>query len=295
MIADRRFAYGEAAMADGDLIAARDLFEQAIEVAPGWPPAHFMLGKAALALGERETAHAALTACLALDPDDRLGAGLWLARDGGPAVAAAMPDAYVAALFDEYAPRFDEHLVHTLDYRAPSFLREILDRHKKNSRQYECILDLGCGSGLMARALEGEYLMAVGVDLSAGMLKKAESAKLYARLECAPILAFLDRSMQPIYDLVIAADVFCYIPDLAPIFAGVARVLKRGGQFAFTIQTHEAEGAIIGADARVQHAPGLVRALAAESSFSLLHEESVSTRKDRGEPVPGALFLLAKS
>jgi len=296
LIADRRFAYAEGAMAEGDLVAARDLFTQVIEVVPGWPPAHFQLAKAEAALGDRAAACAALDACLRLDPTDRLGAGLLLAQHaGGLPAASAMPDAYVAALFDEYAPRFDDHLTRTLEYRAPGVLRDVLDRHGKGSRQYEMFLDLGCGSGLMARALAGRFARAVGVDISAGMLREAEATGLYDRLECASLATFLDRTTREAFDLAAAADVFCYVPELEPVFAGTARVLKREGLLAFTVQTHEGEGAIIGADARVHHAPELVRTLAATVGFRVLHAESVSTRKDRGVPVPGAAFLLAKS
>lgn len=295
LIADRRFAYGEAALEEGDFIAARDLFAQVIEVVPGWPPAHFQLAKALSALGENAAAGAALAACLALDPSDRLGAGMLQAqRAAAPPSSAAMPDAYVAALFDEYAPRFDRHLTGVLAYRAPEMLRAALERHGGRNRRYDCFLDLGCGSGLMARALEGRFGEAVGVDLSAGMLREAVATKLYTRLECTPLHTFLDDSEPAMFDLVVAADVFCYVPELAPVFAGVARVLRPGGHFAFTIQTHGGEGAIVGADARVHHAPALVHRLVEANGFEVLEAETVSTRKDRGEPVPGALFLLAK-
>lgn len=295
LIADRRFAYAEAAMGDGDFIAARDLFEQVIELVPAWPPAHFQLAKAEIELGDRVAARTALEACLALDPTDRLGAGVLLARqaDASP-TASAMPDAYVAALFDEYAPRFDIHLTRALEYRAPEVLRSTLERYGAPSRRYEAFLDLGCGSGLMARAIVGCFAHATGIDLSAGMLREAGETGLYDRLDCASILAFLDRTGPQEFDLVIAADVFCYVPELEPVFAGVARVLKTGGHFAFTIQTHGGEGAIIGGDARVHHTPALIRDLAVAGGFRVLHDDSVSTRKDRGEPVPGAVFLLAK-
>lgn len=300
MIADRRFAYGEAAMADGDLHAARDLFQQVVELVPGWPPAHFMLGKVERALDDRGAAHAAFEACLALDPADRLGAGLLLAQESASAPGpGAMPDAYVAALFDEYAPRFDNHLIRALDYRAPDLLRAVLERfhavrHPPARHPYARFLDLGCGSGLMARALAGHFEQAIGIDLSAGMLREAEATGLYARLECASLLDVIGRTEPRSCDLVVAADVFCYVPDLSPVFSGVAHVLARGGHFAFTIQTHNGEGAVIGADARVHHASALVRTLASVHGFRILHDEAVSTRKDRGIPVPGALFLLAK-
>jgi SAM-dependent methyltransferase len=43
------------------------------------------------------------------------------------------------------------------------------------------------------------------------------------------------------YDLALAADVFVYVNDLAPVFAEVARVLRPGGILAFTVETHANE------------------------------------------------------
>lgn len=292
LTADRRYAYGDAALADGDFIAARDLFAQTLELVPGWPPAHFALAKAVLALGETEAASAALRRAQALDPEDRLGASVLLAGITGH---AAMPIAYVAGLFDEYADRFDGHLVEALGYRAPEMLAALLREERGEAMRFAHAVDLGCGTGLMARALTDRCAAFTGVDLSAGMLKVAEASGLYRRLACGELLAFLRAEPAASCDLVLAADVFCYVPDLAPVFAEVWRVLQPGGVFAFSIQTHAGEGVIMGADSRVHHAPSLIRDLAKVAGLSLRQESAASTRRDRGLPVAGALFLLERS
>ncbi|MCZ8182566.1 MAG: methyltransferase domain-containing protein [Beijerinckiaceae bacterium] len=292
MIADRRYAYGDAALADRDWQAALDLFEQTLEQAPHWPPAHLALAKAALALGQEARACTALERVLALDPADHLGAALLLARIGGRPVADAMPAAYVAALFDDYAPRFDSHLVGQLAYRAPELLVAALDRHLPE-RHFADVLDLGCGTGLMARALGSRAGKVFGVDLSPGMIAVAAETGLYDGLEAGELVAFLEQQPASGTDLAIAADVFCYVPDLAPAFAGARRCLAPTGILAFTVQTHSGEGVVIGADCRAHHAPGLVRHLAAETGFTLLAEQEAISRLDAGKPVPGALFLLA--
>jgi predicted TPR repeat methyltransferase len=51
-------------------------------------------------------------------------ARFWLAAmSGGASAAAACPPEMVAGLFDEYADKFDDHLVGALQYRTPELLR----------------------------------------------------------------------------------------------------------------------------------------------------------------------------
>lgn len=295
-IADRRYAYGDAAMAENDFTAARDLFAQTLERVPDWPPAHFALARACLALADEAAAADALRRVLVLDPGDRLGAGVVLARiAGGEAGREAMPDAYVASLFDEYAPRFDSHLIQALDYRAPQMLAALLREIRHGEPGLARALDLGCGTGLMAKEIRAGLCECVGVDLSAGMLRVAAATGLYDRLEKGELLAFLATEPEAGYDLVLAADVFCYVPDLAPVFAEAVRVLKPGGCFAFSIQTHEGSGVVIGADSRVHHPVAYIRALAAAAGLNPAREAAASTRQDRGIPVAGALFAFTKT
>ena len=68
--------------------------------------------------GDREAALAGWRRVQALDPEGSLGASLHVSRLCGEA-PATMPDAYVRALFDDYAPRFDAHLIGKLRYRGP--------------------------------------------------------------------------------------------------------------------------------------------------------------------------------
>ena len=127
LIAHRRYAYGKGASEDGDWNVAADMFKQAAERAPGWAPAWFALGEARERLGDIESAAEAFRVTLKADPSDALGAAPRLALIGRADEPSALPEAYVARLFDDYAPRFDAHLTKALDYRAPALIAEALD------------------------------------------------------------------------------------------------------------------------------------------------------------------------
>ena len=289
--ADRRYLWGEASMAQGDFVAAADLFAQAVELAPGWASGWFALGEARARAGSAEAAGEAFRRCLALEPEDILGAGLRLARIAGAAVA--MPAAYVAGLFDDYADRFDAHLTGALGYRGPEVILAALDRLAPG-RRYAAALDLGCGTGLMAAALAGRAGAVDGVDLSAAMVREAAARGIYRRLAVADVVAFLADAPDTAYDLALAADVLVYLGDLDPLFAGLTRALTPGGLFAFTVQGLDEPGFGLGDDLRYAHSESYLRQAAERAGLAVRCLEAASTRRDAGRDVPGYVAVLRR-
>jgi predicted TPR repeat methyltransferase len=180
LLAHRRFAYAKAAAEDGDLSAAAELFEQALERAPDWAAAWFALGEARERFGDLDGAADAFRSTLAADPADSQGAGARLALLGKAEPPVALPQAYVARLFDQYAPHFDAHLTEKLGYRAPALIADALDAAAPG-RRFASALEIGCGAGLMGQALRERVDHLTGVDLSPGMIAKAKERGLYTR------------------------------------------------------------------------------------------------------------------
>ena len=294
LIADRRFLYAEDALRDGDGIAARDLYLQTLERVSGWLPARFGLARALVLLGERQAAETAFRDILSEDARDLFGAGAWLARlTGSSALEGALSDAYIARLFDDYATRFDGHLVDALGYHAPQLLAAAL-AECDGERHFETLVDLGCGTGLMPMAIPGRYTRALGIDLSQAMLDQAERKRLYDRLLCADLLTAMRAERGQSADLIIAADVFCYVDPLEPVLKAAHHLLGSGGMMAFTIQTHEGRGAMIGGDLRVHHSADDVADMARSIGFRLCLLRHESSRMDAGKPVEGATFVLER-
>src|SRR6476620_4249578 len=78
VIADRRFEWARNREAKGDLTGAADLLMQALELAPSYASAWFMLGELRERLGDRVGAVAAFGQANAADPPDVHGAALRL-------------------------------------------------------------------------------------------------------------------------------------------------------------------------------------------------------------------------
>ena len=121
------------------------------------------------------------------------------------------------------------------------------------------MLDLGCGTGLAGAAFRPHVDWLAGVDLSPKMIEAARAKGLYDRLAVADIAQFLAEQAGRGVHLVIAADVFAYVADVADVCAAVARVLAPGGLFGFTVETHDGEGAIVGAKMRYAHGEPFIR------------------------------------
>jgi predicted TPR repeat methyltransferase len=296
LMADRRFDFARDLQLKGDLAAAADLLLQATELAPGFASAWFTLGGIREQLGEGDAAIAAFRKALAADPDDRHGAGLRLMLSGAQPLSG-MPQAYVRTLFDQYAPKFESALVGDLGYRGPRLLFSAVLAARAAVRKpalFRSAIDLGCGTGLAATAFAAQVDHFTGIDLSPRMIERARATGLYAELELAEIVDGLGRRPEASADLVIAADVLIYLHDLVPVLAQAARVLAAGGMLAFTAETHDGDGVILGPGLRYAHDESYLRAAIAGAGLRLQLLERMSTRNEGGVPVPGLVVVATR-
>lgn len=296
LVADRRFEFARDLQLKGDLVAAADLLEQAVELAPNFPSAWFTLGKIRHQLGQRDRAIAAFRQAVGTDAQDRHGAGLHLMRLGAEPLGA-MPQAYVQVLFDQYAPRFEAALVDDLGYRGPVLLFRAVLSVRAAARKpafFKCAIDLGCGTGLAAAAFAREVDRFVGIDLSPRMIERARATGLYAELEVAEMAAGLRGRPDASADLVLAADAMVYVADPAPVLREVERVLAPGGLVAFTVETHGGDGVILGNGLRYSHSAACVRAAIEDAGLKLSQCEDLSARNENNVPVPGLVAVATK-
>jgi predicted TPR repeat methyltransferase len=297
LLADRRYEFARDLQLKGDLAAAADLLEQAIELAPNFTSAWFTLGEIREQLGQREAAIAAFRRARETDPEDRHGAAVRLMRLGADQLGE-MPKGYVQTLFDQYAPRFEAALIGDLDYRAPQLLFKAVLSVRVAARKpafFKRAIDLGCGTGLGAAAFAKEVDHFIGIDLSPCMIEEARVTGLYAELEVADMVEGLRAKPDASANLLLAADAMCYVGEIVPMLAEARRVLAPGGLFAFTLETHKGDGVVIGAGLRYAHAAEYVRTKVTASGLAVAHLERASPRNEDNEPVQGLVVVAAKT
>ncbi|SFZ82281.1 Predicted methyltransferase, contains TPR repeat [Devosia enhydra] len=297
LIADRRASYAQMLFIGGDPAAAADLMEQALERVPDWPAGLDLLGRFREAAGDVAGAIAAWRELAARDAEGIFGATLKLAVHGAAIAPDRTEPGYVAALFDTYADDFDAALLQRLGYRVPGLIAAGLNVAMADAgvERVAKALDLGCGTGLMGEHLRRPVSHLTGIDLSAGMLAEARLKGIYDELSEAELNAYLAGSAD-LVDIVTAADVFVYCGALPPLFEGVARVLRPGGLFAFSVETHAGpEAFVLRPSLRYAHGKAATLAALSEAGFTLISAHEEALREDRGEPVMGLVIVARRA
>ncbi len=289
LAADRRYGYARDLLKEGDRRGGRRPVPADAGPCARLGAGLVRVGRGCEAAGDAAGAVEAYRKALAIAPEDPLGALPRLARLG--AGEAAMTPAYVAALFDEYAPRFEAHLTQALAYRGPEILRAALDKAAPGRRFGEA-MDLGCGTGLMAEAIRDRVGAIDGVDVSAAMVERARRRGIYRECSAGEMVVVLRAKGAARYDLILAADVLVYVADCESLFRAVAHALRPGGLFAFTTQTCDGEGCALGDDLRFHQSPSYIRRMARLSGFDILEMADCVVRLDRGRPCAGHGFVL---
>ncbi len=275
------------AMGGGDAAAALALAEAARRDGAVDARVMGLLGHALSRLGRHDEAARIYAEAYKLAPEDAYVRHLAATAGMRPAEGTA-PTAYVTAVFDGWAERFDYDII-GLEYRIPGVMRQMLGE-RVETRPW---LDLGCGSGLVALAL-GDVATgsATGVDLSAAMLREAAAKDLYAELIQAEATTFLGQDTRR-WHLITAADLLCYIGDLLPLLDGVRARLAPGGQFLASIELgDEPAHWALGPRGRFLHGRAMLEASLATTGLRLVEAREEVLRLEASQPVHGLVFRV---
>jgi predicted TPR repeat methyltransferase len=285
---DMRLTYSQCCLRQNKVEQALQALDRALAIDPGFAPAWTERGSLLRETHRLEEAAACFEKAIAAGGDAQLN-GFYLASVRGKAGPAAPPRPYVEGLFDNYAKDYEGHMVGLLRYRGhEELVRPLLE----SGRAFGEVLDLGCGTGLCAALIRPVAGDIDGVDLSGAMIEQTRKTGFYRTLHHADLAQHLAETERR-YDLVLAADVFIYVGELADVFRAVRRILRPGGCFAFSVElAGEGSGTVLLPSLRYAHAEDHIRALAAASGFTVSEVRKAPIRYDQHKPVAGAFFYL---
>ncbi len=280
-------------------------FARYVELAPGSAQGQMNLAGTLHELGRLEEAIAAYTRALTIDPEHvdahgslglalhqigRNGGGERIARIAGewrrrfPSnpwadhLGAALSgenapdrasDDYLRGEFDACAEGFEKRL-DELGYCAPRLLMEALSHELAPPAGLLQVIDIGCGTGWGGRHLRPFASRLVGLDLSPRMLDLARARNVYDELVTEEIGSYLG-AHEATFDLVFAADVFCYAGRLDSVFAAVAGSLRAGGTFGFTVEEDlVGEEFRLNASGRYSHTSAYLRRIVGGAGLTIL-------------------------
>jgi predicted TPR repeat methyltransferase len=213
-----------------------------------------------------------------------------LARTGEAELPERMPSALIQKHFDNYADYFEDHLTNQLEYCVPQLIESFLNDHifQLNTTK---VLEIGCGTGLVAERLQALVKSIDGLDISANMLAKAKARDIYLQLLQADFTT-TNTSIDRDYSLIIAADALNYQGHLSPVFKNIKQWLSVDGAFIFTVEKSENKNISLRPTGRFQHSPGYIDSVAAQHQLEKLHEQEVILRKEQGQAVIGMLYCF---
>ena len=140
--------------------------------------------------------------------------------------------AWISAEFDRLAEGYDQHAALEQEVGA-----RLLERLSFQRRSPERILDLGCGTGHMARQLKNRYRKAqvIGLDASPAMCRQTRQRSRWFR-PLLPVCA--DATQLPLagrsVDLIFSNLAVQWCADFAALAAGFRRILRPGGLLLFS-------------------------------------------------------------
>ncbi len=265
--------------------------KRAAAVEPGYAEVRRAIGDMLLNAGRSRAAESQFRAALRINPLDSVAA-YFLAASKSQSPDAPPPE-YVTQLFDDYAERFEKHLVGILQYRAPELLCEAIARVANPPAAAWDVIDLGCGTGLCGPLIRPFSARLTGVDLSAAMLEKARGKSVYDELVEGDVSAVLG-GYDGTIDLALAADVLVYIGNLAPVFAAAERALRPGAWFGFTTESQDGDGFSLDTTGRYRHSRSYVAAEAAAHGFTVVDCEAIVARYQSRKPVMSDLYIMQR-
>lgn len=272
----------------GKIEEAIESYKMVLEIKPDFLETILMLGKCFKKIGRISESTQCFERASVLDPDNISGAELELAGLGARATPPKTPMSFMDNFYIKKSKTWDN----TLNYNGHVLIQEAFSaavRNKQNLR----ILDLGCGTGSLAKFLRPFSETLNGLDSSCHMLTLAEETKLYDNLYEEDIEIHLQNNLCQ-YNVIIAAAVFIHFFDLQHVLSLARDRLVNGGEILFSIFESSTSEKHINDFLMYSHSRQYIVTLAEKLQFSVVYEKKAVHEYDGKEPIYALIYILKK-
>uniref|UniRef100_H3AVG7 Methyltransferase like 27 n=1 Tax=Latimeria chalumnae TaxID=7897 RepID=H3AVG7_LATCH len=199
--------------------------------------------------------------------------------------------------YDKWALNYEEDVV-ILDYHAPRLSVECLVAHFPQEREKALVLDVACGTGLVAMELQKHgFRNFHGVDGSGAMLHLANKKGLYQELKQCVLGNDPLPAAAGTYDVVLMVGVLGDGQAPPGAVSEVCRVTKPGGYVCMTMRKNVSERywAQLQAALKQMEQTGLWERIAVQDVKEWEKDVSSSEAGSGAKYISGVIYLYRKS
>jgi len=284
---------GNTLQEQGKLKEAESSFRQAVTLKPDLAVAQYNLGKIYKKIGKNSKAVECFEKTLELSSEDLLGATLQLATLGKRKIPDKTPENFMQGFYKKKFKYWSNLEKKTHKYQGHLLIENAFKTTHNNIEKID-ILDVGCGTGSLAKILRPYARTLVGVDLSPDMLLKAEEICLYDSLYKKDLSQYLSEVSNH-YDTIIAAAVLIHFYDLESIFFLIKDSLKTNGKFVFSIFEETKKNKNLNSFLMYAHSDYYITSLADRLNLKIIYRQKDTHEYHKGISVPAIIYVLEKN
>jgi predicted TPR repeat methyltransferase len=281
---------GNALKGKGDYQGAIDSYNKAVLIKPDYADAFYNMGKTFKLIGQYIKSAKCFKHVLSLDSDDTHGATLELASLGHQSIPPRTPKNYMKAFYKIRSKEWENF--QPKEYHGHTLIEKAIKQVRKGQGKSD-ILDLGCGTGSLAKFLRPYATTLDGIDLSPDMLSSAANTGLYDSLYEKEMELYLAKVTNH-YNMVVAAAVMVHFFDLEEIFSLIWSSLKANGEFIFSVFEGTEEDKQLNDFLMYSHSDHYITTLADRLNFKMTYRDQGIHEYHKERPINALIYVFKK-